>query len=199
MKRIIYLKILVHILALLPFCWLSWQGYLLINDQSNELTANPIQFIHHFTGNWAIRFILLGLAITPLRKIFGWNRLIQFRRMIGLYAFFYVTLHLSNFVILDYYFDWAAILKEIIKRPAITFGMVAILLLIPLAITSTKGWIRRLQKNWIKLHKLIYGIGILAVIHNIMMVKADIFMPMIHITLLALLLGYRFAFRERQA
>ncbi|PCI47495.1 MAG: sulfoxide reductase heme-binding subunit YedZ [Alphaproteobacteria bacterium] len=186
-----YLKAVVHFLALLPAAWLMWQGWLLIDFQDNQLTANPIKYIHAFTGDWTIRFILLGLAITPLRRIFGWNILIKFRRMIGLYAFSYVVLHLLNFIVLDYYFDWPTILKEIIKRPAITFGMTAIILLTPLAVTSTRGWIRRLGGKWGKLHKLIYLIGILAVIHNFMMVKADIFQPLIHGIILAGLLGYR--------
>lgn len=185
------LKIAAHILALLPAIWLFWQGWLLYDFQDNALTANPIKYIHHYTGDWAIRFLLLGLAISPLRKITGWNRVIAFRRMVGLYAFFYVMLHLLNFIVLDYYFDWAIIIKEIIKRPAITFGMTAIILLLPLAVTSTRGWIRRLGKKWVKLHKLIYPITILVVVHNFMMVKADILQPAIHMAILAVLLGYR--------
>ncbi|MBL4801523.1 MAG: sulfoxide reductase heme-binding subunit YedZ [Emcibacter sp.] len=186
-----YIKTFVHFLALMPAAWLIWQGWLLYDFQDNMLTANPIKFIHHYTGDWTIRFILLGLAITPLRKIFGWNKLVKFRRMIGLYAFFYVILHFLNYVVLDYYFDWATIYKEIIKRPAITFGMVGILFLLPLAVTSTKGWIKRLGRNWVKLHRLIYLVGILAITHNMMMVKADLFQPLIHGAILALLLGYR--------
>lgn len=189
------LKTMVHILMLLPAVWLGWQGWLLYDYQDHALGANPIQYIHHYTGNWTVRFLLLGLAITPMRQIFGWNKLIQFRRMIGLYVFFYVMLHLMNFVILDYYFDWGTILQEIIKRPAITFGMAAIILLIPLAVTSTKGWIKRLGKKWITLHQSIYLIGILAVVHNIMMVKADLFQPLVHLSLLVILLGYRLARR----
>ena len=134
-RKLASLKAVVHLLALLPAGWLMWQGWLLYDYQDHGMSANPIKYIHHFTGDWAIRFILLGLAITPLRKITGWNKLIKFRRMIGLYGFFYVVLHLSNFIVLDYYFDWPTILKEIIKRPAITFGMVAACLLLPLAIT----------------------------------------------------------------
>ncbi len=190
---LLYLKALAHFLALLPAAWLMWQGWLLYDFQDNLLTANPIKYIHAYTGDWAIRFILLGLAMTPLRRISGWNIVIKFRRMTGLYAFSYVVLHLLNFVVLDYYFDWPTILKEIIKRPAITFGMIGIILLIPLAVTSTKGWVRRLGKNWIRLHKLIYLISILVVTHNFMMVKADIFQPMVHMGILILLLGYRLA------
>lgn len=189
--RLPYLKAAVHLLALLPAVWLLWQGWLLYDFQDHALTANPIKYIHHYTGDWAIRFILLGLAIMPFRKMTGWNRLVKFRRMIGLYGFFYVVLHLLNFVALDYFFDWGTILREVIKRPAITFGMVGATLLLLLAITSTKGWIRRLGKKWLKLHRLIYLIGMLAVTHNIMMVKADLFEPMVHALILSLLLGYR--------
>jgi len=189
--RLPYLKAGVHLLALLPVVWLIWQGWLLYDYQDHALTANPIKYIHHYTGNWAIRFILIGLAIMPLRKMFGWNRLAKFRRMIGLYGFFYVVLHLANFVVLDYFFEWAIILQEIVKRPAITFGMIGASLLLPLAITSTKGWVRRLGRKWGKLHRLIYLVGMLAVTHNIMMVKADLFEPMVHALILTSLLGYR--------
>ncbi len=189
--RLPYVKAIVHMVAALPALWLFWQGWLLYDFQDHNLTANPIQYIHHFTGNWAIRFILLGLAITPLRRIFRQNKLIQFRRMIGLYAAFYVALHLVNFVVLDYYFDWAVIMQEIIKRPAITLGMAGAILLLPLVVTSTRGWIRRLGKNWLRLHRLVYLIAILAVIHNIMMVKADLVEPLIHMIILTALLGTR--------
>jgi len=189
------MRLFWHVLAFLPAAWLFWQGWLLYDLQDNFLTANPIKYIHHYTGNWAVRFLLLSLAITPLRQIFKGNFLIKYRRMIGLYGFFYVMLHVANFVVLDYYFDWTTIVKEIIKRPAITFGMAAALLLVPLAITSTKGWIRRLGKNWGKLHRLIYLIAPLMIIHNFMMVKADLFMPSVHLTILSLLLGYRLAQR----
>ena len=176
-----YQKAIVHLLALLPALWLFWQGWLLYDYQDHALTANPIQYINQYTGDWAIRLILLGLALTPLRQVFGWNRLIQFRRM--------------NFMVLDHFFDWATIIKDVIKRPAITFGMIAATLLIPLAVTSTKGWVRRLGKKWIKLHQLIYIIGALAVVHNIMMVKADLREPLIHLGILIILLGYRLARR----
>ncbi|PCI33898.1 MAG: sulfoxide reductase heme-binding subunit YedZ [Alphaproteobacteria bacterium] len=190
-RQLSFLKAVVHLLALLPAGWLMWQGWLLYDYQDHEMSANPIKYIHHFTGDWAVRFILVGLAITPLRKMNGWNKLIKFRRMIGLYGFFYVVLHLSNFIVLDYYFDWMTILKEIIKRPAISFGMVAACLLLLLAITSTKGWIRRLGKKWLILHQAVYLIALLAVTHNMMMVKADLSEPMIHALILAGLLGYR--------
>ncbi|VAV92296.1 Protein-methionine-sulfoxide reductase heme-binding subunit MsrQ [hydrothermal vent metagenome] len=189
--RLFYVKATVHMVAVLPALWLFWQGWLLYDFQDHDLTANPVQYIHHFTGNWAIRFILLGLAITPLRRIFRQNKLIKFRRMIGLYAAFYVALHLMNFMVLDYFFDWPVILKEIIKRPAITLGMTGAILLLPLVVTSTRGWIRRLGRNWSRLHRLIYLIAVLAVIHNIMMVKADLVEPLTHAVILTALLGAR--------
>lgn len=195
--RLSYQKALVHLLALSPALWLGWQGWLLYDFQDHGLTANPIQYINQYTGDWAIRFILLGLALSPLRKMTGSNSFIKFRRMIGLYAFFYVVLHVMNFIILDHFFDWQTILKDIFKRPAITFGMIGFIILIPLAITSTRGWVKRLGKGWIKLHRLIYMAGILAVIHNIMMVKADLFEPMIHVTILTALLGYRLQVKLR--
>ncbi len=190
-KNIIIQKTIIHILSLLPFIWLMWQGWLLYDFQDHGLTANPIQYINQYTGDWAVRYILIGLAITPLRKMLGLNSLVQFRRMIGLYATFYVTLHFFNFIILDHFFDWALIWTDIIKRPAITFGMTAIILMVPLAVTSTKGWIKRLGKKWVKLHKIVYPMGVLAVIHNYMMVKADVVEPLIHIGILAILLGIR--------
>lgn len=133
-------KILVHLLALLPAAWLCWQGWLFYDFQDHALTANPIQYVNQYTGDWAIRFILIALALTPLRKVAGWNGLMKFRRMIGLYAFLYAVLHLVNFVGLDHFFDWPMILGEIIKRPAIAFGMAAFVLLLPLAVTSSRGW-----------------------------------------------------------
>ncbi len=186
-------KVIIHFLAMLPALWLLWQGWLFYDFQDNALTANPIKYIHHFTGNSAIRFVLIGLAITPGRKIFGWNKLIKFRRMMGLYAFFYAMLHFINFIVLDYFFDWATITQEIIKRPAITTGMIAAVILLLLAITSTRGWVRRMGKGWIRLHRLAYVIGLFVVTHNLVMVKADLLVPMIHTIIFALLIGYRLA------
>jgi len=188
---LIWRKILAHFLALLPAGWLCWQGWLLYDFQDHALTANPIQYINQYTGDWAIRFILIALALTPLRKVTGWNGLMKFRRMIGLYAFFYAALHLLNFVGFDHFFDWPMILGEIVKRPAIAFGMAALILLLPLAVTSSRGWVRRLGRKWVRLHRLIYLIGALAVVHNIMMVKADLREPLLHLAILTILLGYR--------
>lgn len=180
-----------HLTALLPACWLGWQVWLWISFGTHDLTANPIQYINQYTGDWAIRFILLTLAITPLRRIFKWHWLIGYRRMVGLYAFFYAVLHLCNFIILDHFFDWGVIWQEIIKRPAITFGMSGLVMLLPLAVTSTKGMIRRLGRKWGKLHQLVYLVGIVGVVHNIMMVKTVLGEPYIHLAILVLLLAYR--------
>jgi len=190
-KQVILAKTFVHALALLPALWLGWQGWLMLDFQNHALTANPIQYINQYTGDWTIRLILLGLALSPLRKITGLNDLIRFRRMIGLYAFFYAVLHLANFMVLDHYFDWNTIVGDILKRKAITFGMIAFTLLIPLALTSTKVMMRRMGKGWLKLHRLVYVLAIFAVIHHFLMVKADLLQPSIHAAILIFLLGYR--------
>lgn len=183
-------RIAAHLAALLPAFWLGWQVWLWVSFVPHDLTANPMQYINQYTGDWAIRFILLALAITPLRQFFKWHKLISYRRMVGLYAFFYAAVHLCSFV-LDHFFDWGVIWQEIIKRPAITFGMAGILMLMPLAVTSTKGMIRRLGKSWRKLHQLVYLVGATAVVHNIMMVKLDLREAYIHLAILTVLLGYR--------
>jgi sulfoxide reductase heme-binding subunit YedZ len=137
-----------------------------------------------------VRFLLISLSITPLAKIFK-LRILKYRRAIGLYAFYYGLLHFLNYMVLDYFFDWSLILEDIFKRPALTFGMLGFTLLIPLAITSTKSLIKKMGRNWTKLHRLVYVLTIFAVIHNYMMVKADVFIPLIHATILIVLLGYR--------
>lgn len=179
-------KPIVFTVCLWPVAHLLWLGYV------GELTANPIEFIIRDIGDWAIRFLIAGLLITPLRRLFGWNRLAAYRRMIGLYAFFYVCLHLSAYVGLDEFFDWDEIIRDIVKRPYITIGMGAFVALIPLAVTSTKGMVKRLGgKAWQKLHRLAYPIAIAGVIHYLLLVKADTRMPMIYGAILAAALGWR--------
>lgn len=179
-------KPIVFTVCLWPVAHLLWLGYV------GELTANPIEFIIRDIGDWAIRFLIAGLLITPLRRLFGWNRLAAYRRMIGLYAFFYVCLHLSAYVGLDEFFDWDEIIRDIVKRPYITIGMGALVALIPLAVTSTKGMVKRLGgKAWQKLHRLAYPIAIAGVIHYLLLVKADTRMPMIYGAILAAALGWR--------
>ncbi|WP_417320382.1 sulfite oxidase heme-binding subunit YedZ [Emcibacter sp.] len=185
------LRAALHLLCLLPFLWIVWQVWLMFSYQPHALTANPFQYINQYTGDWTIRILLASLAVTPLRKLLKKNGLIKWRRPLGLYAFFYGLLHLGNYLVLDHFFDWAVIWQDLVKRPAMTFGMIALFLMIPLAVTSTKKMIRRLGRIWPRLHRLVYLIGILAVVHNIMMVKADLREPLIHAAILCLLLGYR--------
>ena len=140
---------------------------------TGNLTANPIDFITDTTGTTALVFLVLSLTITPLRRLTGWNELIKFRRMLGLFAFFYACLHVSTWVVLDWFFDFESMAEDIVKRPFITMGMTTFLLLLPLALTSTAGMIRRLGKRWIQLHRLVYLAAITATIHFWWVVKAD--------------------------
>ena len=168
-------------------------GQLLYKGWTDDLTANPIEFITHFTGDWVLIFLLATLSITPLRKLSGWNGLIKFRRMLGLFAFFYAGLHFATYMVLDHFFDFQAIGKDILKRPYVTAGFTGLVLMVPLAITSTAGMIRRLGKRWQQLHRLVYVAAIAGVIHFYWLVKADIRRPLQYATVLALLLGYRLA------
>ncbi|MBD7920638.1 MULTISPECIES: protein-methionine-sulfoxide reductase heme-binding subunit MsrQ [Xanthomonas] len=184
-------KTLVHALALAPLAYLGWQFWQVWQSGSDALGADPVAEIEHRTGLWALRLLLLTLAITPLRQLSGQSVLLRFRRMLGLYAFFYACVHLGVYLGLDLRGYWAQIFEEIVKRPYITVGFLAWLLLIPLAITSTQGWMRRLKRNWGKLHKAIYAIGVLAVLHFWWLVKSDIREPLLYAAILALLLGWR--------
>ena len=180
-----YGKPLVFCVSLLPLAWLYWLAW------QDQLGANPVETLSHRTGDWSLRFLLLTLAVTPLRRLSGWNWLMKFRRMLGLFAFFYVCLHLGVYLIFDQFFDPSAILEDIAKRPYITVGFAGFLLLIPLAATSTNGMIKRLGRNWQRLHRLVYLIGMLGVVHYWWLVKADISEPLLYAGLLTMLLGYR--------
>ena len=184
-----YLKPAAFVICLSPLGQLGYGYY------TDNLTANPIEYITRFTGSWALIILLTSLAVTPLRRLTGWNELIKLRRMLGLFAFFYAVLHFSTYMVLDLYFDFAAIAKDILKRPYITVGFSALVLMIPLAVTSTAGMIRRLGKRWQQLHYLVYGIAILGVVHFYWLVKADIRRPVQYGAALALLLGVRLAFK----
>ncbi|WP_369944328.1 protein-methionine-sulfoxide reductase heme-binding subunit MsrQ [Xanthomonas medicagonis] len=184
-------KAVVHALALAPMAYLGWQFWQVWQAGSDALGADPVAEVEHRTGLWALRLLLLTLAITPLRQLTGQPVLLRFRRMLGLYAFFYATVHLAAYLGLDLRGYWTQIFEEIVKRPYITVGFLAWLLLIPLAITSTQGWMRRLKRNWGKLHKAIYAIGVLAVLHFWWLVKSDIREPLLYAAILALLLGWR--------
>ncbi|WP_254457824.1 protein-methionine-sulfoxide reductase heme-binding subunit MsrQ [Xanthomonas sacchari] len=184
-------KAVVHALALAPMAYLGWQFWQVWQTGSDALGADPVAEVEHRTGLWALRLLLLTLAITPLRQLTGQPVLLRFRRMLGLYAFFYASVHLAAYLGLDLRGYWTQIFEEIVKRPYITVGFLAWLLLVPLAVTSTQGWMRRLKRNWGKLHKAIYAIGVLAVLHFWWLVKSDIREPLLYAAILAVLLGWR--------
>ena len=188
---VIVAKTLVHALALTPLAVLASRAWDVAQTGSDALGADPVAEIEHFLGLWALRFLMLALAITPLRHLTGQSVLVRFRRMLGLYAFFYASVHFSAYLGLDLRGYWTQIFEEIAKRPYITVGFAAWLLLVPLAVTSTTGWIRRLGRNWARLHKLVYAIGVLAVLHFWWLVKSDIREPLLYASILAVLLGWR--------
>jgi len=156
--------------------------------------ANPIETINRYTGDWALRILLVTLAFSPIIRITRWNNIIQYRRMFGLFAFFYVCVHLTSYIVLDQFFDFGAIIDDIVKRNFILAGFSAFVLLIPLAITSTNKMVERLQYRWIQLHRLVYLVAMLAVLHFWWMVKVDTREPMIYAIILAILLGFRLFF-----
>ena len=184
-------KVLLHLAALAPLAYLLWQAWTVARAGSNALGADPVAEIEHRLGLWALRFLMLTLVITPLRQLTGWNVLVKFRRMLGLYAFAYASLHFAAYLGLDLRGFWAQVFADITKRPYITVGFLAWLLLVPLAVTSTTGWIKRLGRNWARLHKLVYVIAVLAVLHFWWLVKSDIREPALYAAIAAVLLGWR--------
>ncbi len=180
-----WLKVGLFILALMPLAWLGYRAF------SGGLGANPIETVTRELGDWALRLLLLTLACTPLRRLTGQAWPLAFRRMLGLFAFFYTTLHLLSYVVLDQFFYWPDIWADILKRPYITIGMSAWLLLLPLAVTSNRRAIRRLGRNWQRLHRLVYPIAALAVLHFYLLVKADVREPLVYGAVLAVLLLLR--------
>ena len=166
--------------------------YLAVAAGMNALGANPIKTITEETGTWTLRFLAVTLAVTPIRRWAGWNPIQRFRRMFGLFAFFYGTLHLLTYVWLDQFFAVPDIVKDIAKRPFITVGVAAFSLMVPLALTSTTGWIRRLGRRWQKLHRLVYVSAILGVVHYWWLVKADIRRPLAYGVVVGVLLAFRF-------
>nr|WP_242691363.1 protein-methionine-sulfoxide reductase heme-binding subunit MsrQ [Lysobacter enzymogenes] len=184
-------KSAAHLLALAPAAALAWQIRAEMVSGHSDLGADPVAEIEHRLGLWALRFLMIALAITPLRQLTGQPALLRFRRMLGLYAFFYATLHLAAYLGLDLRSYWTQIFEEIAKRPYITVGFAAWLLLVPLAITSTQGMMRRLGRLWGKLHQLVYVIAVLAVLHFWWLVKSDIREPALYAGILVALLGWR--------
>lgn len=179
-------KVAVFAACLIPVVLLLWRGF------TDDLGANPIEKITHATGDWTIRFLLITLSVTPARRLLNLPELIKFRRMLGLFAFFYGFLHFITYIWLDKFFSVADMVKDVSKRPFITAGFTAFVLLIPLALTSTAGSIRRLGgKRWQALHRLVYLSASAGVIHYYWLVKSDIRMPLFYGTILALLLLFR--------
>ncbi|MGI9229993.1 MAG: sulfite oxidase heme-binding subunit YedZ [Gammaproteobacteria bacterium] len=181
-------KILVFIAALIPFC------YLLFLTLTGGLGADPVETITHLTGEWTLNMLMLTLAVTPLRKLTKWNRLIRYRRMLGLYVFFYGCLHFLTYLVFDQFFDVTAITADVIKRPYITVGFAAFVLLIPLAATSNNKMVQTLGKHWKSLHHLVYLIGVLGVLHFLWLVKLDKTEPLFYIAIFSILMLMRLRF-----
>lgn len=182
-------KPLVFVAALCPLALLVFKVL------TGRTSANPAEDIILTTGIWAFRFLLVTLAITPVRRLTGWNRVIQYRRMFGLFAFFYAITHLLSYIAFDRFFAFGEVFADIAKRPFITAGMAAFALMVPLAMTSTRGWIRRLGRRWQLLHRLVYLSAIAAALHFIWKVKVVIGEPIYYAAILAALLGFRLVWR----
>lgn len=179
------LKPITFAAALVPAAVLVYGAF------TGDLTANPIEYITNTTGLTALTFLLITLAVTPLRRLAGWNEVIRLRRMLGLFAFFYACLHFLTWFVLDQFFDFATMVDDIVERPFITLGMATLLLLIPLAATSTTGMIRRLGRRWQQLHRLIYVAAVIGVIHYWLGQKADFRDPRFYAVALSALLAFR--------
>ncbi len=190
----LWIKPTVFILCLLPLAWLVFALF------TDRLGANPIEELTRDSGEWTLRLLLITLCMTPLRRLSGWSWPLRIRRMLGLFAFFYACTHLTTYLWLDQFFDWSEIWRDIVKRPFITVGMLAFLLLLPLAATSNNAMMRRLGRDWGRLHRLAYVVPVLGVVHFWWLVKADVRDPFVYAALLVLLLGMRVVwYRQRVA
>lgn len=190
--RLLWLRPAVFLLLSLPAVWLVTQWGLFFAGEAHGLGFNPQETSNRYAGRWALRVLMLALAVSPLAELTGRRWLIQLRRMIGLFAFFYVCLHLTSYLALDLALDWAALWDDLLERSYITLGMTAFVLLLPLAVTSTKGWVKRLgARRWQGLHRLVYAAGALAALHFILLAKGNQLEPKIYAGIMALLLGYR--------
>lgn len=177
---------MVFLLCLVPLAVLIWRGF------ADGLGANPVEAITHHTGLWALRLLMATLALTPLRLLTGWSGALRYRRMVGLFAFFYALLHFVTYLWLDQHFAWEDITADILKRPYITVGFSALVILVPLAATSTNAMVRRLgARRWLRLHKLVYVSGLLGALHFLWLVKADIREPVLYLALFVMLMALR--------
>ena len=190
-RRIAHLALIA--LGLLPLAALA------LGAARGALAANPVETITHTTGQWALRLLLATLAVTPLRRLAGWSFVAPWRRSLGLLAFLYATLHFATFLALDLGFDLSALGEEVAERPYVTLGFTAFVLLAPLAVTSTRGWQRRLGRRWLTLHRAVYAAAVLGVLHFVWLVKADLAEPLVYAALLAALLAARWLPRRRVA
>ena len=190
MLRTSFAKPVLFILCLVPISALVWRAFY------GDLGANPIETITRDVGDWTLRFLLITIAISPFRQWFGWTVILRFRRMLGLYVFFYAFCHFLIWFVADHSFDFSEMLEDIIKRPYITFGFSAFLLLVPLAVTSNQSMVRRLGKRWKQLHRLTYAIVMLGVLHYLWQVKADYLEPGIYAVIAGVLLLQRVDFKK---
>jgi sulfoxide reductase heme-binding subunit YedZ len=187
-------KTTLFVVCLMPLGLLIWRGF------TGGVTANPIEFITHTLGWWTLALLLVTLSVTPLRRLLDMPWLLRLRRMLGLYAFFYASLHFLTWLVIDQFFDWQAIVKDIIKRPYITVGFSAFVFLLPLAATSTNAMVRRLgAARWQLLHRLVYVIATLGVVHFWWLVKSDIREPVVFAIVLTILLGVRLIYAKRKS
>jgi sulfoxide reductase heme-binding subunit YedZ len=191
--RVRLLKTAVWLLCLIPLGWVSYRFFL-----GDGLGVDPVAEFEHWSGRSALTVLLGALAVTPLRRLTGFNDLQKVRRLVGLFAFFYVTVHFAAWIGLDQFFAWAYIGDDIAERPFITLGVTAFVMLLAMALTSTKGWIRRLGRNWVRLHRLVYVAGVLGVIHYLWATKADDRWPFVAALVLSALLGSRIWWAARR-
>jgi sulfoxide reductase heme-binding subunit YedZ len=186
-----WIKPALFVLCLVP-------AGLLLRDFLTGALTDPIEEITHRTGWWGLSLLVVTLAVTPARRLTGWNGLVKYRRMLGLFAFFYISLHFVTYLVLDQFFAWSFIVEDVAERPYITVGFAGFLMLLSLAITSTNGWIRRLGKRWTRLHSLIYVAALCGVVHFLWQVKADVREPTIYGLIIATLLAIRLVRRPHR-
>ncbi|MDH5734495.1 MAG: sulfoxide reductase heme-binding subunit YedZ [Gammaproteobacteria bacterium] len=178
-------RLIIFLLCLIPL------GLTLYGAINNTLGANPAETMNRNMGDWALYYLMMTLSATPINRVFGWNGILRYRRMLGLYTFFYGCVHFLTYIWFDHYFNGSEIIDDIVKRPFITLGFISLVLLLPLAITSNRFMVKKLKRNWLRLHKIVYLVAILCVIHFFLMVKADYYEPLIFAIILMILLGSR--------